>query len=142
MKRLIFTIIFVSALSGCSLLFQDCEKLVRGSGSQMSDEYRQCKAKQGHQQYQYELGLAAYTAKDYKGAIKWLKQAATPRSGRTAIYMPAVGSQKYGTVMMMDTGQAAAGHPGALMLLAEIYDKGLGVDKNPKLVEKYRKKTQ
>ncbi len=59
-----------------------------------------------------------------KTALKWLKLAATPSSGRSAVYMLPVGGAAYGTVMMMDTGQATAGHGKAQFLLAVMYDKG------------------
>jgi len=131
--KYITSFIFFLTLSGCSIFVKDCTRL---SGDRES--YRACTASQGNQQAQYELGLAAYGQGDYKVALKWLKLAATPNSGRTAVYMPPVGGATYGTVMMMDTGQATAGHGQAQALLAEMYDKGLGVKKDTKQADRYR----
>jgi len=122
-KTISFTIILVLALlslAGCSMFIKDCGKL---SGDETA--YRHCTASQGNAQAQYELGLAAYELADYQTALKWLKLAAAPDSGRIPVYMPPVGGQKYGTVMMMDSGRATAGHRAAQSLLAEIYHRGL-----------------
>jgi len=119
--RVIVTVILLMALPGCSLFIADCSKLVDDLAA-----YRKCTASQGDSQAQYELGLQAFEAKDYKMALKWLKLAATPNSGRSAVYMPPVGGATYGTVMMMDTGQATTGHKGAQALLKEMKAKGLG----------------
>lgn len=135
--KLFISVMMFPLLSGCSMLFSDCNKL-----SSDPSAYRKCTASQGSQQSQYELGLAAFNQQDYKTTIKWLKLAAATKSGRTPIYMPAVGSQKYGSVMMLDTGAASAGHRAAQVLLADMYDKGLGVKANPDRAEKYRKMAQ
>jgi len=126
------TILFL-VLPGCSLLIPDCSKL-----SNYPEAYRKCTASQGNQQAQYELGLEAYGQEDYKTALKWLRMAAAPSSGRTPIYMPPVGGATYGTVMMMDTGTATAGHAKAQSLLAEMYDNGLGVNMDKKRADHYR----
>ena len=121
------------ALQGCSIFIKDCTKLSGDRGA-----YRECTASQGNTKAQYELGVQAFEAKEYKNALKWLKLAATPNSGRMPIYMPPVGGQKYGTVMMMDSGQATQGHRAAQLLLAEIYEKGLGVDTDVQKANRYR----
>lgn len=131
--RNITALILFLTLPGCSLFVKDCSKLSGDAGS-----YQQCLASQGNNQAQYELGLEAYRQEDYKTALKWLKLAATPSSGRSAIYMPPVGGATYGTVMMMDTGQATAGYGKAQSLLAVMYDKGLGVDVDQKEANRYR----
>lgn len=131
-RNITSTILFL-VLPGCSLLIPDCSKV-----SYDPEAYRKCIASQGNSQAQYELGLLAYGREDYKAALKWLRMAAAPSSGRTPIYMPPVGGQKYGTVMMMDTGKATAGHGKAQSLLAEIYDKGLGVEMDKKQADHYR----
>lgn len=128
------TVLLVLVMPGCSIFVKDCTKL-----SQDPAAYRQCQASQGNVTAQYELGLQAYETKDYKVALKWLKLASSSSSGRTPIYMPPVGGQQYGTVMMMDTGQATAGHAKAQILLAEMYEKGLGVKADPERAEEYRK---
>ncbi|QDE26296.1 sel1 repeat family protein [Paremcibacter congregatus] len=125
--------LLVLILPGCSMFARDCAKLAADPAA-----YRACQAGQGDAQAQYELGLAAYDARDYATARRWLKLAATPSSGRTPIYMPPVGGQTYGTVMMMDTGSASAGHRGAQLLLAEIYAAGLGGAPDPELAAHYR----
>lgn len=115
------------------MFIPDCTKL---SGDPLA--YRQCIASQGNTNAQYELGVRAFEEQDYPAALKWLKLAAAPNSGRTAVYMPPVGGQAYGTVMMMDSGLATAGHAGAQSLLAQIYDGGLGVKANPEKADHYR----
>lgn len=123
----------VLILPGCSIFIEDCTKHANDP-----EAYRQCSASQGDSQAQYELGLEAYEQQDYKTALKWLKLAAASDSGRTAVYMPPAGGQKYGTVMMMDTGQGTAGHSGAQRLLADMYDRGLGVRADHDLARRYR----
>jgi len=135
LKRIILTIFLILPLPGCSFLMKDCEKMV---SSHSFEEVRLCRASQGHQQSQYQIGLEAFSNRDYQEAVKWLERAAASSSGRSPVYLPAVGSQTYGTVMMMDTGQPRTAHKGALSLLAIIYDQGLGVEKDPKKARKYR----
>jgi len=129
----ITTVMLVFILPGCGIFIKDCAKL---SGD--DEAYQQCLASRGNQQAQYELGLVAYEGKDYKTSLKWLKLAASQHSGRTAVYTPPVGGQKYGTVMMMDSGPATAGHAGAQSLLADIYDRGLGVKADREKAQNYR----
>ncbi|PHZ86702.1 sel1 repeat family protein [Paremcibacter congregatus] len=125
--------LLVLTLPGCSMFVRDCATLAADPVA-----YRACQAGQGDAQAQYEMGRAAFDAQDYATARRWLKLAATPHSGRTPIYMPPVGGQTYGTVMMMDTGSASAGHRRAQLLLAEIYAAGLGGAPDPELAARYR----
>ncbi|WP_417318116.1 tetratricopeptide repeat protein [Emcibacter sp.] len=127
----------VILLNSCAgLLLPDCSK-VRDD----FEKFRECRAKNGDREAQYNIGREAFVDEDYKTALKWLKIAAEPNSGYTYIYIPPVGSQKYGTTKRVDTHDAHPGHSGAQTLLAEIYEKGLGVKPDPKKAEKYRKKT-
>lgn len=133
MKQIVTTLCLLWGLSGCAILLPDCGKL-----GDKPDEYRTCRANQGDKQSQYERGLIYYEKADYKNALKWLKLAASAVSGKTAIYMPPVGGQKYGTVMNMDSGMASSGHNGAKRLLANMYERGLGVKPDPEEAEKWR----
>lgn len=126
-------LLLLLSVGGCSVFYRDCSKL---TGEVVT---LQCLASQGSEQAQYELGRVAYQAEDYKTALKWLKLAAAVKPARTAIYVPPVGGQTYGSVMMMDTATGSNGHPGAQSLLALMYDKGLGVEIDHKTASRYRK---
>ncbi|WP_321391357.1 hypothetical protein [Emcibacter sp.] len=134
-KRLFGCLSMALLLNSCASMFlPDCSKLTGDF-----QKYRECQAKNGNREAQYNIGREAFVAGDYKTALKWLKIAATPNPGFTYIYIPPVGSQKYGTTQRIDTHDAHPGHSGAQSLLAEIYEKGLGVKKDSKKSEKYRK---
>ena len=122
-------------LSSCaSFLMPDCSKLTGDF-----ERYRECQAKNGDREAQYNIGREAFAGGDYKTALKWLKMAARPNPGFTYIYVPPVGSQKYGTTKRIETHDAHPGHSGAQFLLAEMYQQGLGIERNLKTAEKYRK---
>ncbi|MCP5381041.1 MAG: sel1 repeat family protein [Kordiimonadaceae bacterium] len=121
-----------TSVADCSYSIANCNYF---SGT---TKYNTCVASQGDKEIQNQLGLTAYHAGDMNTAIKWLKKAAEPVSDDKLMYMPAVGGQKYGTVMRIPDKNPVPGHRGAQGLLARIYAEGIGVKKNEKKSKHYR----
>ena len=131
--KFLVLIVITAGLSGCTYTVAGCEKYAD------TDEYYLYLAELGSEQAQYKLGLAAHEVGDMDEAIKWLERAAEPASGRSAAYLPPVGGRSYGSVLSYDTGRASDGHRDAQLLLARIYQDGLGVEKDLKKTEQYEK---
>lgn len=131
-------IIMLSSLiiSGCAggLFNQDCSKLPVNSL-----EKKECSASQGDQQAQFELGVEAFNAGDTNSAIKWFERAAQKRPSRLPIYVPPVGNQSAGAIMLVETNNGTNGHGSANFLLYKIYSEGLGVEIDKEKADKYRR---
>ena len=78
---------------------------------------RLCKAENGDQQAQYELGKIAYDEEDVKAAIRWLELASQSKPSRIAIYVPPVNGKGAGRVMLNDTNYGSSGIRRAQLLL-------------------------
>lgn len=102
-------------VTGCTSIGFRCDTLLVGS-----IEQRECLAIGGNKNAQYQLGLDASNAGDHKAALRWLEMAAKPISSSQSIYVPPVGGQKYGTVMMLNNGVGSAGHVEARSLIEKI----------------------
>lgn len=99
---------------------------------------RLCKAENGDQQAQYELGKIAYDEKDIKTAIKWLELASQSRPSKIAIYVPPVNGKGTGRVMLNDTNYGSSGIRRAQLLLSYLYRYGIGVELDIKKAQKYQ----
>jgi len=103
-----------------------------------SDAYLPCAARAGDQEAQYQLGLKEYNSGNTKEAIKWLDRAAIVRYASA----PIITKNEFNnsTIILSEkTGIVRLGHVGAQILLAEIYQKGLGVKPVPAKAERYLK---
>ncbi len=115
---------FIGNLTGCASGINDCGQYAG------TNEYSECLAARGNRDAQYHLGLAAYMQGDVDKAIIWLKKAAAPDTSLDNIYVPAAGSQNYGTVLSFPKADPYPGHKDAQLLLAKIYGSGIGVKKD------------
>ncbi|MBT6037543.1 MAG: sel1 repeat family protein [Kordiimonadaceae bacterium] len=131
--RVLF-IISLFLLSSCGTMHTDCLTL---SGDR--DAYRMCTANQGNQSSQYELGVAAYDAEDYKTAIKWFRRAARPKTSGMPNYIEPTVTDRRDIRSILENDPPAPGHSGAIRLLVRIYSEGIGVPVDIKQAERYRK---
>ena len=115
MNKLSLIIIMTTIVAGCTSIGFRCGSLPVGS-----IEQRECLAIGGDKGAQYRLGLDAHNEGDNRTALRWLEMAAKPISSTTPIYVPAVGNQNYGTVMMVNNGMGSAGHFQARELIEKI----------------------
>lgn len=130
---MLLALIFFS-LQACGTMTVDCSTL-----SSDRNSYRNCMAKQGDPNSQYELGVAAFEDQDYMRAISWLKRASKPRrESAVPLYADTVGYQKYQTLSLKREQPMMSGHRGALRMLVTIYEQGLGVNVDLEEAEKYR----
>lgn len=123
----------VLILSSCSAMQKDCMSLVDDRNA-----YRNCLATQGDQASQYELGITAYEAKNYKTAINWLERAARPRAKQLPDYLDPVVKSRNEIAFEEDLVPEVSGHTGAQRLLVRIYELGIGVPVNVKQAKRYR----
>jgi len=115
MNKIILIIIMTASVTGCTSIGFRCDTLPMGS-----IEQRECLAIGGDKSAQYRLGLDAYNDGDKKTALRWLEMAAEPTSSIQSVYVPAVGGQGYGSVMMLNNGMGSAGHFEAKVLIEKI----------------------
>ncbi|MBT6032383.1 MAG: hypothetical protein HOH19_07390 [Kordiimonadaceae bacterium] len=115
MKNIILIIILSANITGCTSIGFRCDTLPVGS-----TEQRKCFAIGGDKNVQYSLGKDAYIAGDTKTALRWLKMATKPILNTQSVYVPAVGGQKYGTVMVLNNGMGSNGHAEAKVLIERI----------------------
>lgn len=142
MKTMILMVAFLlPLLSSCGIVSKNCENITAGGSASGGTSYKQCKAEQGDQLYQYDLGLEAYKNGDYSLAIKWLEKAAEFRSGRNFIYVPYSGDAALGNRARQE-GKVnhSYGLPSAQLLLADMYERGTGVDIDLEKAKAYRLK--
>jgi TPR repeat protein len=142
MKTIILIAVFLlPLLSSCGIISKNCENITAGGSASSGVSYKECKAEQGDQLYQYDLGLEAYKNGDYSLAIKWLEKAAEFRSGRNFIYVPSSGDVALGS-MARQEGKVnhSYGLPSAQLLLADMYERGTGVDIDIEKAKSYRQK--
>ncbi len=116
-------LISLALLNGCAFGRTDCNSLTNDRAG-----YRLCNANQGSEISQYELGVAAYDAKDYKTALKWLKRAANPRQEQNYSDLFSNDNNKYPKVIPENNLRIRPGHSGAQSLLARMYKNGIGVE--------------
>ena len=95
-------------LSGCTAGFQDCYQYAG------TEKYTECLASNGDQEAQYQLGLAAYQARNMDTAIKWLKKASKINRERMTLYTNSDVAET------LETGNYEPGHKGAINLLEKI----------------------
>ena len=112
------------SISGCSTWDLACggAPVTGDAGKRL--KWETCRAHGGDKDAQYALGRRYWkgdgVARDPALAIQWLQKAAAsePKS-RTYVYVPPVGSQKYGSVQGFDM-PGSVGNLDAIRLLAEI----------------------
>ena len=122
-----FILILISYnLFGCTG-FYNCSKLQDNPSA-----FQQCQAKNGDDEAQYQLGRQAYENGDIKTALKWLRKAAHDTQETMITF------DKEGRVRSNITGKVIRGHYDARMLLAHIYENGIGVPVNVKRANWYR----
>jgi len=115
---------FALALGGCTTSGLLCGgEPATGSGARHI-RWEACKARHGDKEYQYQIGRRYWEGDglphDRAEAVKWLSRAAEPvESSRTYVYVPPVGSRKFGTVQGFDM-PGEPGHPEARRLLEKI----------------------
>jgi hypothetical protein len=129
-------------LASCSLPRVDCPTQVAGASNFAA---LSCHAGRGDRSAQITLARAYETgvglARDMKKAVHWYKRAATANPGTMPVYIPAVGQQKYGTVLTVDTGPAHPGDAWAQFRLGEIYLAGEGVRQSDRRARKWLRRS-
>jgi len=130
--KISITFVGIIMLSNCGMMHADCSTL-RGDAA----AYRECMANQGSQDFQYQLGLEAYENEDYDTAIKWLKRATVTRVDNLPYYAERERPRR-GTVAAMNVRKPNPGHRGAMRMLANMYEQGIGVDVDLKRAQRYR----
>ena len=81
------------------------------------------------------MGLEAFNSGDIDTALKWLNRAAQSRPHSFPVYIPSGNSGFY---MPVKTSNGTSGNVSAQLLLAKIYEEGLGVEVDEKKAQKYR----
>lgn len=132
--KIILSLFFFGLLIGCEtpVSMTTCNTL-KGTS-----EYIPCASRAGDKDAQYQMGLNYHNSGDTKNALKWLKEAARVKYNTASIPTKNPFNNNNTNIVRMKTGVEKAGHNGAQMLLAEIYEKGLGVKVNKKRAEYYR----
>ncbi len=128
------SVIFIGMimLSSCGMMRSDCSTVRDDDAA-----YRECMANQGSKDFQYQLGLEAYENEDYDTAIKWLKRATVVRVDNLPYYAE-MERPRRGTVAAMNVRKPDPGHRGAMRLLANMYEQGIGVDVDLNQAKRYR----
>lgn len=137
------SILLMLGATSCSLPGTDCPPQPPGSSSNYSA--LACHAANGDRSAQltlaraYEVGVGL--PRDMNKAISWYRRAAASKSGKLPIYVAPVGNQKYGHVMMLDTGPTEPGSAWAQFRLGEIYLAGKGVKQSDRRARKWLKRS-
>lgn len=129
--KFLILVVFPISLSGCAGLY-NCSRITDNPSA-----FQECQAKNGNQEAQYKMGLAAFNDGKTKTAIKWLKKAAKD-THETIIGFRDTDNEGGFIVTQKRTGNVTRGHYKARMLLAHIYENGIGVEVDKKKAERYR----
>ena len=130
----IFSILLLTCvLTSCGMMQQNCTSLLDDRVA-----YRDCRATQGDQAAQFELGMEAFDAENYDVAISWLKRAARPRATQGPLYLEPDPNRRRDLAYEEDMRPQLPGHSGAQRLLLRIYEEGIGVSPDPEQAEHYR----
>ncbi len=109
----------------------------------LDKDFAECMAAYGDKRAQYEMGMRYLYAfdveKDEKRARAFMKQAAATIPDRTYVYVPGIQGAA-GTVMPVSTGNGQPGFKAAMVMLADMYEKGIGGKKSAKKAAKWRKR--
>ena len=134
-RKLIFIFMVVGlsvSLFGCATpaSLETCSKLDETS------DYHVSAARAGDRESQYQLGVQCFEAGDTSKAIKWLEYAAKDTHETDLVFVE--GGNGDFTMRNDRTGVIISGHREAKLLLADIYEKGLGVEVDLNKAKKYR----
>jgi hypothetical protein len=131
------------SVTSCTLPGADCAAQRPGGGTNFAALV--CHATNGDRSAQVTLARAYETGaglpQDMKMAVEWYRRAAAPKTGKMPVYVAPVGNQKYGNVMMLDSGTETPGDAWAQFRLGEIYLAGKGVRQSDRRARKWLRRS-